>query len=291
MRTNDRTELWGIGSAYRVDWRGLAELEMGIQQENYRKAVTSPGTSETEVTDRPLRAYGNSAVALTRRLTVYAGYTQGLEDSGVAPSSAQNRGAVLPASLTWQVDSGVRYVVTPQLKIIAGVYELQKPYFNLDTSGIDRELGEQRARGVELSISGQQIAHFDINVGILASKVSIVGPDLAAAGVGPIALGQPRLQYVANVNYTVPWWPVLSLDLSAMHFGTAPASVDNVVYSPSVTELNLGGRYKFTVFGKNSTVRVQVQNVADSRWWTTAYTPGFFEVAPRSVFAYLTTDI
>ncbi|MFZ0009362.1 MAG: hypothetical protein WAK94_14075 [Steroidobacteraceae bacterium] len=291
-RTNDRSELWSIGSAYHVDWRGLVELEMGLQDENYRKDVTSPGTSEAELTDHPLRAYGNSALALTRRLTLYAGYTQGLEDSGVAPSSAQNRGAVLPASLTWQVDSGMRYLLTPQLKVIAGVYELQKPYFNPDASGVDRELGVQQARGIELSISGQQIAHFDINVGILAAKVSIVGPDLPAEGVGPIAVGQPRLQYAANVNYTVPWWPVLSLDLAAIHFGTQPASVDNGVYTPAVSQLNLGGRYKFTILGKNSTLRVQFQNAAGSYWWTNFYTPGYFQwPGPRTVFGYLTTDL
>jgi len=292
MRTNDRTRLWSIGSAYHIDWRGRADLEMGIQEENYRKNVTSPGTSETEVTDHPLRAYGNSALALTRQLTLYAGYTQGLEDSGVAPSSAENRGAVLPASRTWQVDSGLRYVVTPRLKVIAGVYELQKPYFNPDARDIDRELGVQRAKGVELSIAGQQIGHFDINAGILAAKVNIAGPDLTAEGVGPIALGQPRLQYVANVNYTVPWWPVVSLDLAAVHFGSEPATVDNGVYSPAVTTLNLGARYKFTVFSKNSTLRLQIQNVTDSSWWTNVYTPGLFQwPGPRTVFAYLTTDL
>jgi iron complex outermembrane receptor protein len=291
-RTTDRTKLWSIGSAYHVDWRGFAELEMGIQTESYRKTVASPGASAGEVRDQPARAYGNSALALTRRLTLYAGYTQGLEDSGVAPSAAQNRGAVLPASQTWQLDAGVRYLVTPQLKVIAGVYELQKPYFNLDAGGIDRDLGIQRARGVELSISGQQIAHFDINAGILAAKVSILGPDLAAEGVGPVAIGQPRLQYVANVNYTVPWWSVLSLDLAAIHFGSEPASVNNGLYSPAVTLLNLGGRYKFSVFGKRSTLRVEVQNVGDSYWWTNVYTPGLFQwPGPRTVFAYVTTDL
>jgi len=199
---------------------------------------------------------------------------------------------VLPASRTWQVDSGVRFAVTPRLKIIAGAYELQKPYFNLDTREVNRSLGVQRAKGVELSISGQQIAHFDINAGILEAKVSIVGPDLAAEGVGPIAIGQPRLQYVASVNYTVPWWPKLSLDLSAVHFGSEPASVDNRIYSPAVTHLNLGGRYRFTVFGKNSTLRVQVQNAPNSYWWTNLYTPGDFQwPGPRTVFAYITTDL
>lgn len=154
------------------------------------------------------------------------------------------------------------------------------------------ELGVQQARGVELSIAGRQIEHFDINVGVLAAKVSIMGPDLAAQGVGPIALGQPRLQYVANVNYTVPWWPVLSLDAAATHFGSEPGTVDNGVYSPAVTWLNVGGRFKFTVFGKNSTLRVQIQNAPNSSWWTNVYTPGFFEwPAPRTVFAYVTTDL
>lgn len=291
-RTNDRSELWSIGSAYRVDWRALAELELGIQKENYRKDVTSPGAAAAELTAHPVRAYGNAGLTLTHNLTLYAGYTQGLEDSGAAPSSADNRGTVLPASLTWQVDSGLRYVVTRQLKVIAGVYELQKPYFNFDTSNIDRELGVQRARGLELSISGQQVQHFDINIGVLAAKVNIIGPNLAAEGVGPIAVGQPRLQYVANINYTVPWWPVLSLDLSATHFGNQPASVDNNLSTPAVTWLNLGGRYKFTAFGKNSSLRVQIQNAPNSYWWSNVYTPGLFQwPAPRTVFAYLTTDL
>lgn len=291
-RTKDRSELWSVGSAYHLDWRGVAVLEMGVQQESYRKDVISPDAPQSQLTDHPLRVYGNSALALSHSLTLYAGYTQGLEDSGSAPSSAENRGAVLPASLTWQVDSGLRYVVTPQLKVIAGVYELQKPYFNPDTSGIDRELGVQQARGFELSISGKQLAHFDINAGILAARVSINGPDLAAEGVGPIALGQPRLQYVANVNYTVPWWPALSLDIAATRFGSQPASIDNGVYSPAVTWLNLGGRYRFSLFGKNSTLRVQIQNLPDSYWWTNVYTPGLFQwPAPRTVFAYLTTDL
>ena len=291
-RTKDRSELWSIGSAYHVDWHGLVDLELGIQREDYSKAVTSPEGAEAKLTDHPLRAYGNSGLALTRSLTLYAGYSQGLEDSGVAPSSAQNRGAVLPASRTWQVDTGLRYVVTPRLKLITGVYELQKPYFNLDTSGIDRELGVQRARGLELSISGQGIEHFDINIGVLAAKVNVLGPNLAADGVGPIAVGQPRLQYVANVNYTVPFWPVLSFDLAATHFGRQPASVDNGLYTPAVTWLNVGGRYKLTLFGKNSTLRVQIQNAPNSYSWTNVYTPGLFQwPGPRTTFAYLTTDL
>jgi iron complex outermembrane receptor protein len=291
-RTQDRTELWSVGAAYHVDWDQFAELEAGVQQEHYRENVISPGEPRGRLSDHPLRAYGNSAVALTRLLTLYAGYTQGLEDSGAAPSAAQNRNAVLPASLTWQVESGLRYLLTPRLKIITGVYELQKPYFNLDASDVDRELGVQRAKGYELSVSGQHLDNFDINVGVLVDDVAIVGPNLAAEGVGPMAVGQPRLQYSVNVNYALPWWSAASLDLSASHFGQAPAVVDNRVDVPAITFLNFGGRYEFKIFGRNSTLRVQIQNVSNSTWWTVAFTPGYYLTpGPRTVFAYLTTDI
>ncbi len=291
-RTNDHTELWSVGAAYHVDWRSLGELEMGIQKENYHEAVVSPAAPESEVAAHPFRTYANAAYAVAPRLTVYAGYTQGLEDSGVAPSSAQNSGAVLPASLTWQVDSGARFVLTPKLKLIAGVFELQKPYFDLDKSNVDRELGVQQAKGVEFSIAGEPMANLHINVGVLAGKVGITGPDLAAEGVGPIAVGQPRVMYVANANYSLPWWPAASLDASATHFGTQPESVDNAIYTPAVTQLNIGGRYKFTALGENSTLRLQIQNVLASRVWTNVYTPGFFQwPGPRTIFAYLTTDL
>jgi iron complex outermembrane receptor protein len=289
-RTKDRTELWSIGAAYHVQWRGLAEFEAGVQDEHYRKTVTPPGGPKSRLSDQPLRAYANSAIDPTRFLTLYAGYTQGLEDSGVAPSNARNGGAVLPASRTWQLDAGLRVLVTRQLNVIADVYEIHKPYFNLDTSNVDRDLGVQQAKGAELSISGHQIANFDINVGAIYAKVSIAGTGLAAARVGPVAIGQPRLQYTANLNYTIPWWPAASLDLAATHFGTAPGTVDNHVYVPATTSLDLGGRYVFAARGRNITLRVQVQNISNSYWWATAGTPGYFPSAgPRTVFAYVTT--
>jgi iron complex outermembrane recepter protein len=291
-RALDHSELWSVGAAYHLDWRSRGEFEAGLQAENYHETVTSPGTPESAVGANPFRGYANAAFALAPQWTLYAGYTQGLENSGVAPNSAENSGAVLPASKTWQADSGLRYAVTPKFKIIAGLFELQKPYFNLDSSDIDRQLGAQEAKGAEFSLAGELLPNLHINVGILDGRVSITGPDLAAEGVGSVAVGQPRLTYLANASYELPLWPAASFDISATHFGTAPESVDNGVYSPPSTEVNIGGRYKFAVLGENSTLRLQIQNVLNSSAWTNVYTPGFFQwPGPRTVFAYITTDL
>jgi len=290
-RTHDRTELWSTGLAYRGQWQGHADLALGVQQEIYDKAVTPPAAPETRLTDRPLRAYGTAALSLTDRLTAYAGYTQGLEDSGVAPSGAQNRGAILPAARTWQADSGVRYLLTPAVKLIAGVFEIEKPYFNLDTGAVDRELGVQRATGLEMSVSGELIKHLNVTAGALLGEVRIIGPELSAEGVGSTAFGQPHFQSVINADYSIPKWPAFSGDLALLHFGKSPASVNNAVQEPAQTLLFIGGRYKFAIRGAPATLRVQVQNVTNFYFWNMTYSPGFSQFPPRALFAYLTIDV
>ena len=82
------------------------------------------------------------------------------------------------------------------------------------------------------------------------------------------------------------------MDVSAVHIGAAPESLDNGVYTLPATLLNIGGRYKFTAFGKNSTLRLQVQNALAANLWQELNTPGVFQwPGPRRVFAYLTTDL
>jgi iron complex outermembrane receptor protein len=289
-RTEDRTKLWGVGLAYRAHWEEHADFAFGLQRESYSKAVTLPLMPEARLKDRPLRIYGNSALVLTRQLTAYAGFTQGLEDSGVVPNFAINRGTILPAGRTWQADTGICYMPTTEIKFIGGVFEIQKPYFNLDANGIDRNLGVQRAKGFELSISGELLQHLNITAGMLAGTVRVIGPDLAVDCAGPIAFGQPRLTYVLNAEYSVPKWPAMSVDVNVSHIGTAPASLDNALYIRTLNELDLGGRYRFTLLGKAATVRMQILNVTNANVWLSAYTPGFFQQAPRRLLAYVTAD-
>jgi outer membrane receptor protein involved in Fe transport len=113
---------------------------------------------------------------------------------------------------------------------------------------------------------------------------------LAAEGVGPIAIGQPRLTYVLNAAYGIPKWPALSVDLNLTRLGAAPASLDNALYAHALNDLDLGSRYRFTVLGKPATLRAQIINLTNAKVWSTAYTPGLFQQAPRTLFVYLTAD-
>jgi iron complex outermembrane recepter protein len=290
-RTQDRTELWSAGVAYRAQWEGHGDFTLGVQQESYDKNVSSPGLPLARLSDHPLRAYGNAALALGQRVTAYAGYTQGLEDSGAVPSVAANRGTILPDARTWQRDAGFRFLLTSQLKLIAGVFEIEKPYFNFDTNNVDRQLGIQRAGGVELSLSGEVVPNLNVAVGGLLGEVKIIGANLAAEGVGTTAFGQPHVQGTINANYKFPWWPALSADITVQEFGTAPASVDDVAQNHAATVLAVGGRYRFKLWGAPATLRVQVQNATNFYIWNYGYSPGFSQFPPRFYFGYLTADI
>jgi len=127
-------------------------------------------------------------------------------------------------------------------------------------------------------------------VGALLGEVEIIGSNLAAEGVGTTAFGQPRVQGTINANYNFPLWPALSADVTVVHFGTSPASVDDVAQNPAQTVLQLGGRYRFKMWSAPSTLRIQVQNSTNYYFWNMGYSPGFSQFQPRSYFAYLTTD-
>jgi iron complex outermembrane receptor protein len=291
-RTHDRTELWSAGIAYRAQWQGHGDFAFGIQRENYTKDVTSPALAETHLTDHPLRAYETAALALTDRVTAYAGYTQGLEDSGVATSSAENRGAILPDARTWQADTGIRYLLNQRVKLIAGIFEIEKPYFNLDSSNVDRELGRQRATGLELSVSGEVVRNLSLAAAVLWGEVKVIGPNLKSEGVGSDALNQARFTATINASYILPRLPALSADIAILHFGPYPASIDDVARASAGTVVTLGGRYRFKILGAPATLRVQAQNLTNAYFWNLSFNaPLFTQYPPRAFFGYLTADL
>lgn len=290
-RTRDETRWWSGGVAYDGRWPGYGEVNLGVQRESYQKTVTPPGESSSRKSDSMWRGYGTITVPAGKRATFYTGYTQGLEDSGLAPDSAQNRGALLPATRTWQIDAGVRYLLTPEIKLIAGVFNVDKPYLSFDADNVYREIAKQRARGVEVSISGSATKRLSFLAGAVFGRVKVSGENLTDLDVGTAAFGQPDRKVWISVDYAVPMLPDLSLDLSAYHRGAVPASVDGAVQAPAQTLLSVGGRFKFTLYDTPAALRVQVANVTNSDMWGVYTQPGFSQQSPLSFAATLIVEL
>jgi iron complex outermembrane receptor protein len=290
-QVNDHTQLWSTGAAYQIQRAGWGEFAVGAQREFYDKTVLTPGSPPSHLSDDPTRMYGTAAIPVHAGAVLYSDYTQGFEDSGAVPTTAANRGAILPTTRTWQVDGGVRYPFTAKFSLIAGYFELNRPYFNFDSNNVDRQLGDQRASGLELSLAGEVASGLYVNVGALIGHVEITGTNLAAQGIGTAAVGQPRNMVLASLVYSLPHLPAWSVDLNVVHFSSVPAVVDDGAYVPQITVVNPGARYQFKMAGSPATLRVQLQNVFDAYIWNIANSPGLFQFAPRTYLAYLTVDI
>lgn len=287
--THDNSQLWSGGVAYHGRWSGHGELSLGIQQQFYEKSVTQIDTTHFRLT--AARAYGRLAIALGQRVIAYGGYTQGLEDSGVAPATAQNRGTILPVARTWQVDAGLRYQLNSRVNLIAGLFEVSKPYFNFDANDIVRALGTQRIRGLELSASGALFPNLNVIAGAVLGPVEVIGSDLEALGVGRRAVGQPDRTLIVNIDYNLRRWPAWSLDFGLKHWGAYPATVNNAAEATRATLMNVGARYRFRALRVPVSARVQITNITNVYTWGTGFSPGYKPLAPRAAIAYLTVDL
>lgn len=290
-RTADHGDLSSLGAIYRARLPGMVDWSIGLQRYDYRKSDALPDASGSELRESTWRGYSNATFSITDQMAAYAGYTQGLEDSGVAPGSAQNRGAVLPATQTWQVDTGLRYITAAQLKWLLGIFEINEPYFTVDNHNVDRELGAQRARGLEVSVSGKLGPSVSIVAGALVNQVKVIDGELGASGISSVAFGQSHNQFVLNADYSPVSRPSLSVDLNFSRTGVTPASEDGAVEIPPFNTINVGGRYRFRAVDHAMSLRVQVTNLTNVYYWNVGNNPGFYRLPPRGYLAYLTANL
>src|SRR3546814_20867811 len=92
-------------------------------------------------------------IDLTPAVSLYASFTRGLEESDVAPETAANRDEAPPAIRTRQIEAGAK-IRAAGMTLIAGVFDIERPYYGVDGSNIFRRLGKVRHAGIEVSLSG-----------------------------------------------------------------------------------------------------------------------------------------
>ncbi|HEX9931325.1 MAG TPA: TonB-dependent receptor [Allosphingosinicella sp.] len=262
----------GIG--YELRWPGVAELSLWLQRTDYEKNSFIPGRPTLTTRDRPWLYNGTLALHLTGRLVAYAGYTRGLEESGNAPANAVNRNEAPPALRTSQRDAGLRYAISPRLRFVAGVFDIRKPYFNLDPDFLYRELGAVRHRGLELSLAGQPIEGLSVVVGAVFLDAEVSGEAVDLGIIGPRPVGSARRTLRANFDYRLPFFQPLSLSLGIDHqAGKIASSLEyaelggrQLTTGPR-TAVDIGARYRFDVGGTPATLRAQVTNLFNVYGW------------------------
>ena len=252
------------GVAYSGVWRHQFRLTLGLQKVFYQRSVTSPAEPAASSSNSPWLFNGAATFAATRRLLAYGSFTQGFEEIPVAPDTAINRNEPVPAQLSSQFDAGLTYRAFDRLQLLAGVFQIQKPYFNVDELGIYRELGNWRNRGIELSLTGELTDRLHV-----VSGVALIQPIVhyqSGALNGPtsaIAVGPVPGYMSTNFEYRPAAIAGLTLGVT-VNTTSSRYAVWPDVNLPPFTTLGADVRYQTQLAHHNATFWFRMYNLTDA---------------------------
>ena len=208
----------------------------------------------------------------SKAVSLYATYIQGLVQGDVAPATA---GAVVVANAgeefkpfeTKQGEVGIK-VDTGRFGGTFSLFQARKPVYGVDPgTRLYEPTGDQRNRGAELSVYGEAMPGLRLLGGASLLNTRLADHD---------AIGAPKSQVNAGVEWDVPMVPGLAVNALGVYTASQYADSANTQVVPSWTRFDLGARYAMVVAGKDLTIRARVNNVAGRNYWASAGGfPGF----------------
>jgi iron complex outermembrane receptor protein len=294
VKDKDNVRQMSFGVAYGFKWLSHGSIDLSVSRAQYRKNISFADAALPSVLtkDTPILVTATGTLNLSPRLTAYGGFVRGLEEALVAPDIATNRSEAPPAIRTRQMDFGLRYAVTSKMSLVAGLFSVQKPYFNLDPSLRYRQLGQVDNRGLEVSLAGPIRPGLSLVAGALLLDPKIAGEAVDARLIGVRPVGVVRTRGIANLDWrfangTSPW----SLDIAFEALSSRVANACNTLSAPPRQNVNLGTRYRFKVDGHPVLFRAQAMNLFNDYGWQVSSSGGFTYSNGRTFMAQLVMDL
>lgn len=287
---DDRVRQATLGLAYEGRWEGVGALSVGLQGTDYSKRIGLPSAQPTTTDTRLLLYNANFSADVMTGVAVYGGVVTGLEESGIAPNFAANRNEALPAIETRQFDAGVRMALGGDLRLVAGVFDVSKPYFNLDANNVFGELGRVINRGIEASFAGPVTPELSIVAGAVLLWPKVTGEAVTRGLIGPQPVGAIGQRLEFSADWRPGFAPGASLDLRLSYRSPEIATVSNLTSVPTRTIIDLGGRYAFDLGGQSAVLRVQISNLFDENGFELRGAGAYGPLPGRVAQAYLTVD-
>ncbi|WP_374531447.1 TonB-dependent receptor domain-containing protein [Novosphingobium sp.] len=292
-KNHDTVNQLTLGLSYSLVTGGGLTLDGSIAQSRYRKAVdfSDPALGDLRTRDDPTTWSLDLAQRIAPSVTVYAGIAHGQEEALIAPDIAVNRSEAPPAIHTRQVEAGVKLGLTAHLTLIAGAFQITKPYYNLDAGLRYRQLGTLRNRGIELSLTGQVVPGLTVVGGTLLLDPRISGEVVDAGQLGPRPVGQIRRRSVLNIDWRPdagqsPW----SFDLALESLSGRTGNALNTLSAPARTTFNLGARYRLHLGKSTFLLRPLLINVTNNYGWNVSTSGAWSYTQPRAFSMQVIAD-
>jgi iron complex outermembrane receptor protein len=221
--------------------------------------------------------------------SVYANYIEGLEEGGTAPINAVNALEVLPPNVSEQFELGMRTEAIKGMLFSIAYFQIDRASAYLNAANRFVADGRAEYRGVEFSGSGELTPEWSIYLSGLYLDAEQTQAQTAAL-IGKIPENTPKQSGSFFVEYRPAALPGFAINGGAFYVGERPANPLNQAFLDSHTLFTVGARYSMRLGATRATFQVNVENVADKRYWSAAGNSNLAQGLPRTVKAFLRVD-
>ncbi|UXY15513.1 TonB-dependent siderophore receptor [Chitiniphilus purpureus] len=222
-------------------------------------------------------------------VSTYVSYVEGLEQGGIAPANTTNANEQMAPLTSEQWEAGVKAELGAGLTAELALFRIDKPaeYTRINDNGSRTFVqdGLRRHQGVELSLAGNVAREWTVfaSAMLLDAELKDTG-NPNTQGKRPADTPRQRASLIAQYSpQALAGWAFMG---SWTHTGERPVNNANTGQSAAAYNVfGLGARYD-TRFGTvPATLRVNVDNLFDKRYWADA--DDVIAGAPRTVSASL----
>jgi iron complex outermembrane receptor protein len=270
------------------------QLTLGLRHQNihvrtYRaNAVTAPtpqpaGSLSVDYSESATTPVVGLVVRPTERVSLYANRIEGLAQGPTAGAGTLNVGEVFPPFKTVQYEVGGKFAMG-RFNASLALFQTDRPQAlnEVTSAGTVFTLnGQQRNKGVELSFDGEPVDGLRIIAGL---SVTDAKQSRTTNGTtdGNDAIGVPEYTANANVEWDLRFLPGVTLTGRVMQTGRQMVNLTNTLELPEWTRVDIGTRYVVAVADKPITLRFNVDNVANKRYWASSLGGYLVQGMPRT---------
>ncbi|MBF0865662.1 MAG: TonB-dependent siderophore receptor [Gluconobacter potus] len=299
-QTIDRTRLYSLFFSDTMSFfHDRVALTGGFRYQNmlingYAYSKTGQGAMSSHYDQDAITPVVGLVIHPTRRTSLYFNRIEGLSQGPTATGNVVNLGEIFPPYKSTQYEVGAKYD-TGRFSAALAVYEISQPNAYSVAVGNTgefayREDGLQRNRGIELTLNGEILPGLRFNGG-----GTVIQADLrhTAGGLqdGNTAIGVPNYTINGNLEYDLPFLKGATVVGRVVNTGKQWVNTANTLHIPVWTRFDLAGRYTFVTHHTPVTLRFGVDNLANTRYWSSAFNGYLLQGMPRTFKFSFTTDL
>ncbi|MNB88473.1 Ferrichrome receptor FcuA precursor [compost metagenome] len=230
----------------------------------------------------------------TDKLSLYANYMEGLSQGKIAPSTSVNEDEIFPPFISRQVEVGAKYDAGA-FAVTTAVFRIKQPAYETNaTTRVFGPNGKRENKGVEVNVFGEPLKGFRLVGGVMYIDSELTDTTNGTFD-GNRAPATPEYNVSLGGEWDVPNVQGLTLTSRGIYSSSQYLDQSNNKEIDAWTRIDVGARYAFKVEEKNITLRANVENVADKRYWSSAGAsddsePGLTLATPRTYLLSATVD-